>query len=113
MIQRIGANTYRLRLGDNYPGLPIFNLEHLKRYQVSPEEFGDRTTMPDSRALKPANEEYEVEKIIGHRYDKKRRTWLYLVRWVGYSPLYDLWLTARDLKNAPDVLHEYRAKNSM
>lgn len=109
--QRIGENTYRLRLGDNYPGLPIFNLEHLKRYQKSPAEFGTRASMDDTRILKPASEEYEVEKIVGHRYDKKRRTWLYLVRWIGYSPLYDLWLSARDLKNAPEILHEYRRKH--
>lgn len=113
VTQRIGENTYRLRLGDNYPGLPIFILEHLKRYQKSPAEFGVRTSMSDNRILKPANEEYEVEKIVGHRYDKKKRTWVYLVRWVGYSPLYDLWLTARDLKNAPEILYAYKSKNQI
>ena len=32
ILQRVGEDTYRLRLGDNYPGNPVFNLQHLKRY---------------------------------------------------------------------------------
>lgn len=111
--QRINAHTYRLRLPDNFPGQPVFNLQHLKKYQKSPPEFGERTIMPDTRILKPANEEYEVEKIIGHRYDKQRRTMLYLVRWVGYSPLYDLWLTPKDLRNAPELLYEYQRRHQI
>lgn len=111
--QRINPNTYRLRLPDNYPGSPVFNVQHLKRYVQSDSEFGERTKMADSRALKPASEEYEVESIIGHRYDKKKRTMLYLVRWVGHSPLHDLWLTARDLRNAPDLLFKYRKRHGL
>ncbi|KAI5892236.1 uncharacterized protein SCHCODRAFT_02480933, partial [Schizophyllum commune H4-8] len=30
--QRINPNVYRLRMDDRYPGLPIFNFEHLKPY---------------------------------------------------------------------------------
>ena len=58
-------------------------------------------------------EEYEVEEIVGHRWDKRKRTMTYLVRWVGYSPLYDLWLTARDLRNAPELLLQYRKKHNI
>ncbi|GJF00558.1 polyprotein [Phanerochaete sordida] len=113
VMQRINENTYRLRLPDSYPGSPVFNLQHLKRYQSSPNEFGPREVMTDTRALKPASEEYEVDRIVGHKYDKKRRAMTYLVRWVGYSPLYDLWLTAKDLRNAPEVLFEYRRQHGI
>ena len=89
------------------------NLQHLKRYTSSPPEYGDRVKLDDTRAIKPASEEYEVEGIVGHRYDKRRKALTYLVRWVGYSPLYDQWLTARDLRNAPEVLNSYRAKNGL
>lgn len=106
--QRIGEDTYRLRLGDNYPGNPVFNLQHLKRYVDSPREFGSRTKLPETRVLKPATKEYEVEKIIGHKYNKGKKSIVYLVRWAGFDPSHDTWLTPRDLRNAPDLLQDYR-----
>ncbi|KAJ3473840.1 hypothetical protein NLI96_g12795 [Meripilus lineatus] len=108
--QRINENTYRVRLGDNYPGNPVFNIQHLRRYIQSPREFGDRAALPELRALKPAREEYEVESIIGHKYDKKKRSTVYLIRWVGFGPSHDSWQTTRDLRNAPELLNEYRKR---
>lgn len=110
--QRINDNTYRLRLNPSYPGNPIFNIEHLKGYKRSPEEFGERTKLDDTRAA-PEGEVYELEKIIGHKYDKRRRTMTYLVRWAGYSPLYDEWKTAKELSGAPELLHAYRLNKGL
>lgn len=110
--QRINENTYRLRLNSSYPGSPVFNVEHLKRYKSSPEEFGERAHLDDTRAV-PEDESYEIESIVGHKYDKRRRTMLYLVRWAGYSPLYDEWKTAKELSEAPEFLHAYRRKNGI
>lgn len=110
--QRINANTYRLRLNPSYPGSPVFNIEHLKRYKSSPEEFGPRATLDDTRAA-PAEEAYEVESIVRHQYDKSKRAMKYLVRWVGYSPLYDEWKTAKELSGAPEILHKYRREHQL
>lgn len=110
--QRINENTYRLRLDAAYPGSPVFNIEHLRRYKSSPEEFGPRAKLDDTRSV-PEDEVYEVEDIVGHKYDKRRRTMLYLVRWSGYSPLYDSWLPARELSQAPELLHAYRRKKGL
>ncbi len=110
--QRINPNTYRLRLNTSYPGNPVFNVEHLRKYKTSPEEFGPRAQLDDTRAV-PADEEYEVESIVGHKYDKKKRAMTYLVRWVGYSPLYDQWLTAKELARAPEILHKYRRQHKL
>ena len=110
--QRINENTYRLRLNPSYPGSPVFNIQHLKRYISSPEEFGARSTLDDTRAA-PADEVYEVEAIVGHKYDKRKRTTMYLVRWAGYSPLYDEWKTGKELAAAPEILHKYRRKHNL
>jgi hypothetical protein len=107
VLQKINPRTYRLRLDDRYPGYPVFNLDHLKPYKESPEEIGKRLTMQGTRLNKLAAEEYEVERIVGDRYDKRRRQPTWLVRWKGYGPQFDTWQTRKDLRNAPEMLKEY------
>lgn len=110
--QRINENTYRLRLNESYPGSPVFDIQHLKRYQSSPEEFGTRSELDDTRAV-PADEHYEVEAIIGHRYDLRKRNQVYLVRWKGFLPLHDEWITVKELAGAPEMLHRYKAAQKL
>jgi hypothetical protein len=106
VLQKLNPRTYRLRLNDKYPGFPVFNLDHMKPYKESPERFGDRTTMPELRD-RAESEEYEVEKIVGKKYDKRRKTHLWLVRWKNYGPQFDSWQSTRDLRNAPEMMREY------
>ncbi|KAF7365343.1 Retrovirus-related Pol polyprotein from transposon opus [Mycena venus] len=93
VLQKINPRTYRLRLDDRYPGLPVFNLDHLKPYKESPAEFGGRSALPDSRNDRTESEEWEVEKIVGKRYDKRKKQDVWLVRWKGYRPQFDSWQT--------------------
>ncbi|KAJ7145939.1 hypothetical protein C8R44DRAFT_723802 [Mycena epipterygia] len=60
--------------------------------------------MPDLRKGKTASEEYKVEKIVGKKYDKRRKTHMWLVRWRGYGAQFDTWQTSKDLKNAPEMM---------
>ncbi|KII93300.1 hypothetical protein PLICRDRAFT_71792, partial [Plicaturopsis crispa FD-325 SS-3] len=52
--------------------------------------------------------EYEVDHIVAHKYDKRSRKLQYLLRWKGYDPLHDSWVSERDLRNAPEILRAYR-----
>jgi hypothetical protein len=54
-----------------------------------------------------AAEEYEVEKIIAKKYDKRRKTHLWLVRWKSYGPQHDTWQTTKDLRNAPEMMRAF------
>ena len=72
-----------------------------------------RTSLPDSFVRKPESEEFEVEKIVGHRRVGKRATLQYLIRWANYGPQFDTWGTATDLKNSPILLHDYRVKHNL
>ncbi len=47
--QKVNPKMYRLRMGDNYPGLPIFNIDHLKVYHPSPPKLGNQTSLPETR----------------------------------------------------------------
>ena len=111
VTQKINPKVYRLRMSDRYPGLPVFNIEHLKPYHASDATWGERTTMKESRRLKAPSEEYCVEAIVGHR--RKRRGMEWLVRWEGYGPQFDTWEPTSYLRNAPLVLNEYKRANGL
>ena len=112
ILQKINPNVYRLRMGDNYPGSPVINIQHLKKY-VEDDTHGDRTTLPESFTRRLESEEFEVEKIVGHQRVGKKAALKYLIRWANYGPQFDTWGTATDLKNSPILLKEYRAKHNL
>jgi hypothetical protein len=79
----------------------------LKPYVESDPKLGDRTVMAETRDHKPVSEEYEVERIVGNRYDKRRKSKMWLIRWKDYGSQFDTWQTHRDLRNAPEMIHSY------
>ncbi|GAB1527175.1 hypothetical protein RhiTH_010350 [Rhizoctonia solani] len=54
--------------------------------------------------------EYEVEKIVEERTIKKgnKRIRQYKIRWLGYSSEHDRWKTEKELRNAPEVIKEWK-----
>lgn len=70
------------------------------RREHEPHVAGDRA---DDSA---SNSETEVEKIVSRR-TLKDGTVKYRVRWMGFSGRYDTWLTAEELKNAPEALADF------
>ena len=113
VVEKINPMVYRLRLPDTYSMHPVFNMEHLKKYTPSPEEFGERTELPPTRELR-ASEEYEVEAILGHRLVGKKRAnrRMFLVRWKDYGPADDSWVSEYDLRNSSQLKRDYlKSKN--
>lgn len=106
VMERISPVTYRLRLPDNYPIHPVINLAHLEHYSPSPIQFGDRVLKPLRRNLIDDDQVYEVEQIVDEGYSRERgrRIKKYRIRWKGYGPNEDHWLTAKRLRNAPDII---------
>jgi hypothetical protein len=109
--QKINPKVFRLRMSDKYPGFPVFNIEHLRKYEESPPDMGERTTMPESRRTRVETTEYEVESIVGHR--RSGRSLQYLVRWLGYGPQYDTWEPVQGLKNAATLVRKYRDSHNL
>lgn len=109
VMERINPVVYRLRLPAEYPMHPIFNIEHLRKYEPSPARFPNRSKMPDLRMEKKSSEEYEVEAILGHRDVKRggRVVQHYQVRWKGYDANEDKWVSEHQLRNAPVLRREY------
>jgi hypothetical protein len=113
IMEKISAVAYRLRMPASYGTHPVLNIAHLEPYSQSPSSFGDRPQKDLNRHDFDVLPEYEVEAIIDEKWGpsrKGKRNRLYRVRFVGYSPLYDEWLSRRDLKNAPAVLKEWEGR---
>ena len=114
VVQRINPNTFRLRMDDRYTATPVFNIDHLKRYHDSPREFGqDRATLGDTRDGRMAHDEFEVDHILEHKWDKKKRKQVYKVRWLGFGPGHDSWQTEQDLKNSAETLRVYKEEHDL
>ena len=101
--------VYRLNIPPEYKLHPIINIQHLTKYHRSTEE--DQCLMlPDLRML-AQEEEFEVERIVGHRYNPTHWQREYLVRWKGYSPEHDTFEPEAGLRNTFSRLREYKAAN--
>ena len=111
IIRKISPVAYQLRLPASYGIHPILNIAHLERYEASPPELGDRPHKELNRADFNTMEEFEVERILKESTRKGRggrRHAIFLTRFVGYGPEYDEWLTANQLRNAPEVMEAWR-----
>ena len=60
------------------------------------------------------DKDFEVEGIKEHRAigffnstDESKNKYEFKIRWKGYDPSYDLWLTREDLYNCEEILQEY------
>jgi hypothetical protein len=106
IIQVVGPTAFKLRLPDSYKGHNVFNLRHLTKYHRSHNATCPTLTNP--RDALASSEEYEVEKLVGER--KLKGKVYYLVRWKGYDAEHDSWQTARDLRNAPELLKAWRQR---
>jgi hypothetical protein len=90
---------------------PIINIAHLEKYQPSPAEFGNCPTKHSNCEDFEALPEYKVEKIITEQRKRSKngqKIIQYLTQFKGYTADSDEWLTSNQLKNAPDILEQWR-----
>ena len=110
IIKKISPVAYRLRMPASYGMHPVLNIEHLEKYQELPSEFGERPQLKMERPNFDALPEYEVDRIVAERMWKGRngrKVPIYRLRYTNYGPDGDTWETRQNLKNAPEVLHEW------
>ena len=56
-------------------------------------------------------EEFEVERILDHRWDHRHKTWEYLIQWKDWSNLFEnRWEPREHLDGAEIIRNEYDRK---
>lgn len=114
VIEMCGTNAAKLKLPEDAKIHPTFNLELLKKYIDGKQEFPNRPEayeqqgpilMEDPEAGGPGDAIYEVSQIVGHRGTTNNR--MYKVRWAGWPPDQDSWVTAEDCAGSTELIKEY------
>jgi hypothetical protein len=111
ILRKLSPITYHLRLPKSYGIHPIISIAHLEKYNPSPASLGIRPTRHLSRADFEDLPEVDVDRIIAERWFKRgsKRIRKFKVRWKGFGPEDDEWLTKAELSNAPLALSDWLA----
>lgn len=96
--------TYQLKLPPSWRIHPIFHATLLSPF-MNTDTHGPAFSKPPPDQIE-GEEEYEVEAIIAHRGNGTRCQ--YLIKWHDYPTSENTWQKENDLKNAPQLLHQYK-----
>ena len=74
IIQKLSSVSYRLCMPASFGMHPVLNIEHLEKYQESPEEFGERSKIRMKWMDFEELPEYQVECIVAESWRKGRNS---------------------------------------
>jgi len=80
----------------------VFHNSLLKPYKETPAH-GPNFARPPPEVIDKEGEHYEVKAILKSRVTPNQRGIQYLVKWKGYPSSENSWVSATDMKNAPDL----------
>ena len=111
IAEQISPLAFRLNLP---PGWRIHNVFHamlLSKFTHT-NEHGTAFTQPPPDIIQ-GTEEFEVESILNHRYDKKQKKDLFLIKWKGYSSSENSWEPETHLQHTKRLLDMYKSRNGL
>jgi hypothetical protein len=102
--------SFKLKLPHDSNLHDTFHVSNLK-----PATDKTFSKLPQKRISLPAEEcdeeEYEVERILDHRWDNKNKTFEYLIQWKDWSSMFEnRWEPRAHLDNAAEIRAEYERK---
>ncbi|GJP59859.1 hypothetical protein CLOP_g15508 [Closterium sp. NIES-67] len=104
--------TFRLRLPATWKIHNAFHVQLLKPYRDPNTIFVGHQPPPPPPVLVQNEPEYEVESVLAHRR-RRNGTVELLIRWKGYDPSEDSWVSETDMGNARRPLHDYFVKQGV
>jgi hypothetical protein len=107
--------AYRLELPPHIRIHPVFHVSQLKEFHTELERFPDRYQPPPPSVEIEDQEEYEVDRILEHRYLRRgngRPQLQYKVLWKGY-PIHDAtWEPVHNLTRCQDTIWKYHQERN-
>jgi len=97
---KLGPVTYRLQLPKNMKIHPVFHIALLE--PANPE-----TPLETSQPLEQTDKEYDVEEVLGFKWENNRR--MFLIKWLDYDPSENSWEPETNLNK--EVLRQIKTKN--
>ena len=97
------SNTVELELPSTVKIHPVVNVSRIRKYVGQVEE--QKREQPASVIIK-GEKEWEVERILNKQ--RVRRKNKYLVCWKGFTAESDTWEGRKNLKNAKEVIEEFK-----
>ena len=101
--------SYQLKLPASWKIHPVFHASLLSPYKEN-DIHGLNFPAPPPDLI-DNEEEYEIERILKHRGNKKNRS--YLIQWKGYSAEEDTWIRESELSHAAEILFAYKKRASL
>ena len=114
IIAQAGKVSWTLRLPDALHSVhPVFHVSMLEPCTLN--QIPERHQPPPPPVEVEGELEYEIEKILDSKVDRRRKpcNLLYLVKWTGYEGTDEetSWVLATELSNAPEAVAEFHAQN--
>eukprot|EP01116_Phalansterium_solitarium_P002845 TRINITY_DN1315_c0_g1_i11.p1 TRINITY_DN1315_c0_g1~~TRINITY_DN1315_c0_g1_i11.p1 ORF type:complete len:1297 (+),score=256.42 TRINITY_DN1315_c0_g1_i11:351-3893(+) len=83
VVEAVGSSAYRLQLEDKLPRVhPVVHVSWIKQFHAN--TFEGRVQPPPAPVqFDDGTVEHVVERILDHKYDGRRRCWMFLVKWAG------------------------------
>ena len=103
IIEKISSHAYKLKLPKDVKIHPVFHVSRLEPYIRT--QIPNRTQPPPMPIIIDGEIEYEVNRILDSRINKKRLE--YLVDWKGYDASHRSWEPQSNLKKASSLIHAF------
>ncbi|GJP29252.1 hypothetical protein CLOM_g23524 [Closterium sp. NIES-68] len=111
-VQLVTPVTFRLRLPATWKIHNAFHVQILKPYRDPNAVFSGRQPPPPPPVLVYDEPEYEVESVLAHRR-RRNGTVELLIRWKGYYPSEDSWVSKSNMDHARRPLRNYLVKQGV
>jgi Integrase zinc binding domain/Chromo (CHRromatin Organisation MOdifier) domain len=110
IIKEISPVAYQLRLPAAWGIHDVFHASLLSPYHET-TAHGPNFSRPPPELI-DGEEEYQVERILGHRYHGRAKALQYLIKWVDYPESNNTWEPAPYV-HAQDLIKAYHRRNPL